>query len=190
MSGNSHQRKIDRHHRELLELGRHAKAEIDTRAAEIAALRAGHESQLAAMRTEHVAEIESWARSSRSDADTIASLRSELRSTRELAVGLQLRLDAIEEMGLVTRREHEVAVEQETARLRERLRRATEERLAPKKLLIDHTQEERRLRDALVRQRENIRAIAASGDTVTPKALRDAADLCIAEIGGALGDRE
>lgn len=197
MSGNAHQRQVARQHKELVELGRRAKHERDSRGAELAAAREHHAAELVRLRVEHeqdLAELDrrheaalaSWASASRGDAEQLAALRARLQSTEELAVGLQLRLDTIEEEGLVTKREHEAAVEQETARLRERLRRATEERLAPKKLLVsEHTREEQRLREALGRQRGHFRAIALAA--TTPEDLRALSERCVTEIDGVLG---
>lgn len=197
MSGNARQRQVARQHKELVELGRRAKHELDSRGAELAAAREQHAAELSSLRAEHERELEelgrrheaslsSWVSAARTDADQLGALRVKLRSTEELAVGLQVRLDTIEAEGLFTKREHEAAVEQETARLRERLRRATEERLAPKKLLIsEHTREEQRLREALGRQRGHFQAIALAA--TAPEDLRALSERCATEIDGVLG---
>lgn len=148
MSGNAKQRKQLRDHRELVELGRQQRAALDGHAAEIAALRdchaaelaslrAGYERELAEVQQRYQGEVESWARSARADAELVAKLRTDLQAEQRRREQLQIELDEIKRGGLITRREHEAAVATETARLRERLRRRSEERLAPKTVVLE-----------------------------------------------------
>lgn len=148
MSGNAKQRRVERHQRELVELGRRAKVDLDARAAELERVRAAHAAELDSMRLryEHeladvqqryAAEVESWARASRADSDTIAAARFMLQTETERRQALQAELDEIRRGGLITRREHEAGVEAATAKLRERLRRKSEERLAPKTVVLE-----------------------------------------------------
>ncbi len=147
MSGNARQRKQARDHREQLE--RRQRADIEASAAELEALRvhhagelasqrAGYEQQLAEVQQRYTADVESWARAARTDADTIDSLRSRLVAANAQAERLHSQLDEIKASGLISRSEHEAGVEAATARLRERLRRKSDERLAPKKVVLEH----------------------------------------------------
>jgi predicted RNase H-like nuclease (RuvC/YqgF family) len=138
VSGNAHQRRTLRSQKELLELGRQAKQELDARATELATVRAGYERELADLRDRHESQLASWARAARRDADAIETLRGELNAARSRAEQLQAQLDESRQGGLITRREHEAALAKETAALRDRLRRKSEERLAPKKVVLEH----------------------------------------------------
>lgn len=148
MSGNAKQRRQERHHRELVELGRRAKDELDAHAgevgalreqhaAELARLRAGHERDLAELQKKYDGEIAWWARSASDDADRLAEREVALQKEQARAGALQDEIDELKRGGLITMRRHEELVDEATARLRERLRRANEERLAPKTVVLE-----------------------------------------------------